>query len=431
MHRILALASMALALAGCCLLPWLPDQRFAKHAAPKPFVVPPAHPASPGATVQPPPAPDGRAVVATPPGHLDPSSLRALASGVTPQAPDPRGLFERSRGEAQPDLRDGLLACRVAVHGRYDDALFAGGADVFLVLTIGRSAPRTSPHRSLRIFTFPVEELDEGESLHARVMDRDVIFHDEIGQGSAPYAGGETRIEAGGGEVVCRPVARQLVQRGRDRAIADVRRAVDRLERDAEPDLGAYDLGYPRERASNATEAIRDALAWMTMSDDALQAQIDRATDFEDRWRERTQDAIEAARDELPEPSTAVALHRAGDVALASLDCGAAASELRAGIDPGARAAEGCVAIVRLTPRRGGPLAASSLEAWGIDPSGGMLTATVLGWRSPDGDWSPSATPHAMTRGEPVDVAVGFPAGTDPALLRIRRGGRPTVLRAR
>lgn len=429
---------LCLALGGCCFFPFLGAQSLTKHAVAKPTPIAAPDPWEPAASQPPafpsqPPFPSqpthGHVPVARPAGHLNQQSFTALTTGAVPQAPDPRGLFDRAARVQADHVQGGLIACRVRLtRGGYDDSLFAGGADVYMHLRLGQGPQRTSPHRSARVFTFPVEDLERGDALSVTVMDRDVFFHDRIGGGRADYTGGETVIHASpGAEVRCRPIAPATVDRARSRALRQVSRAIDRLDR-AAPELEAYDFAYPGDRTTAVLDATREALAFMMLSDPELEAQVDRAVEFDDRWEERVQAAVDEASQTLSEPGAPARVPRLGTLHVDSYACGRAAATEREQIGE-ALVGSGCVLRLGWIPSRTGPVQPSDFEVWGIDGDGGMPTATVEAIETSEGVWTGfDAAPQAH-RGQATSLALSFAPGTRPRLLRVRGPGRAVLLR--
>ena len=425
---------LCLALGGCCLAPFFGSRSPTKFAVAKPLpAIAPAPAPLPPEASRPPALPSrppfGPVPVARPEGHLSQASFAALTTGAVPQAPDPRGLFDRAANVQIEHVEGGLIACRVRLtQGGFDDSLFAGGADVFMHLRIGQGPQRTSPHRSARVFTFPVEDLERGDALAVTVMDRDLFFHDRIGGGRADYTGGATTIHASpGAEVLCRPIAPQTVERARSRALRQISRAIDRLDR-ASPELEAYDFAYPGDRTTAVLDATREALAFMVLSDPALEEQIDRAVEFDDAWEERVQASVDEASRALPEPGEAARVPRLGTVHVDRWSCGANAVAERDAIGE-ALVGSGCVLRLGWIPSRSGPVSASDFEVWGIDGDGGMPAATVEAIQTPEGTWTDFATAPEVRRGQSTSLALTLAPGTRPVLLRVRGSSRAAVLR--
>ena len=111
--------------------------------------------------------------------HLHRARLEGLRGPLVPQVADPSGLFDAA-GDARIDvLEGGMLVCRVGLTGGgYDPGPFAGGADVYMRLSVAGGPRRRTRQTSSRTYTFPVAHLERGETLSVQVMDQDVFADD-------------------------------------------------------------------------------------------------------------------------------------------------------------------------------------------------------------------------------------------------------------
>ncbi|MGE0788414.1 MAG: hypothetical protein AB7S26_22255 [Sandaracinaceae bacterium] len=413
------------------------DRAF-KSAMPKPADAPAlAAATSPGVPPVVARAPIAPPITVGPPRMLSADAFRAQDDAtVAVQAPDPRGLFERSRGVHLDEIDEGMMVCRARVSGGgYDDSFFAGGADVYVILTLGSSAPRRAPQSGLRMYTYPVTDLHRGDPIHARVMDRDLMFDDLIGQGGGRYEGGEVELHAPpNADVVCRPVRPELFEEGRARARRRFRAAVDRLE-GASPALDRPRLGFPSARAMEVLAASHDVLPYVSLSSPSVAEDIERAASLEDRFYERAADMLEADLRSRPEPGARVELPHLGHARIAQLECGADSELLRRELgsaDPSAPFAD-CVAVLELELSRETAidrLARAELVFEGIDRDA-SIESPPASWRVGDGPWqAPIAIPNG-TRADRATVALVFPSRFEPVALALGTGNRRTILRAR
>ena len=391
--------------------------------------------AQPASTIAPPPAPAAAAPrVRRPAGHLDPVSLAALGGGAVPQVPDPRALYDRARDDAPADVENGVMVCSVRLtRGGYDDGLFAGGADVYMTLRIGDGASRSTHQTSRRIYSFPLARLEADDRVRIRVLDDDVFRDDLIGTGNAHWSGGSLFFETDGADVSCRVAHGDAVERPLARALRRVDRQLERVE-GAEPDVAAYDLGYPTERAAGVRGALREALAWVQPGDDEIADRVDRAGEVEEAWEDAASDAVDDAVATLPPPGEAVPLRRLGTVRAGALACDGDAARMRDELERHLDPSAGCLLRVEIATRRGGTLpsaGAGALEVWGVDRAATMIPLQQVGvqrgteWLDP----ASRAQPISYGPGETIAAVYAVPVGTRPALLRAGRDGRAVVLR--
>ncbi len=372
---------------------------------------------------------------------LDRAAFQALAAGPVPQAPGARALYDAAEGARVGPLHDGLLVCEARVHGAgYDDGLFAGGADVFLRLTIGDGETRFTQQNGLRMYTFPVASLAPGDRLDVSVIDDDVFFDDTIGVGGAPYTGGETRVDTPPGAVVtCRPAAAGAVRAGRRQALAQLDRALDRRAR-VRPDLRAVDLGYPAQLNGEVVAAARGVLAYGTLAHPGLAARVERAIAIDAGWADAVREAIDAEVRSLPGPGSPTAAPEVGSLTVDRVACGAEATAARDGIDVVPVRNSGCVVELTLRADRELRLAPAGWSVEGIAARGelsvGAVEAVAEGegaWRSiADGsraDGSPAGVVHLVPAGGSVRLALGLASGPRARLLRLGVRGAPVLLR--
>ncbi|MCA9604676.1 MAG: hypothetical protein KC619_03715 [Myxococcales bacterium] len=394
-----------------------------------------APPARPRPTLAPPTAPAAHAPrVQRPAGHLDPLSLALVGGSTTPQVPDPRALYDRAGDAAPTSVDDAVMVCVARLtRGGYDDDFFGGGADVYMVLRVGEGAERRTYQTPRRTYSFPITRLEEDELVRVRVLDQDLFRDDLIGEGSARWRGGALAISTDGAEVSCRVASGDAVARSRAGALREVDRRLDRV-RGARPDVAAYDLGYPTERAAEVRTALVGALAWSSPQADAIQDRIARAQAIEEAWEDASRDAVDDAFEASPPPGHAVPFARVGTIRSTALLCGPEAArmrdELAAHLDPSAS----CLLRVDITAERGGVLPASgpgALEVWGLDRTATMIPLQPIGLQHGDEWLDPvrRAEPLSYRRADTIAVVYAVPAGTSPALLRVGRDGHAAVLR--
>lgn len=424
---------LALLTTACVGFPLPPVFGPSKTAAPKRLVIAP--PSRPLPTIAPPPAPVANAPrVQRPAGHLDPASLALLGAGTTLQVPDPRGLYDRAGADAPATVDDGVLVCVARLtRGGYDDDFFGGGADVYMVVRLGEGAERGTHQTSRRAYSFPVAHLEEGDLVRVRVLDQDMFRDDLIGQGSARWQGGALAISTDGAEVSCRVAHGDVVARPLERALRRVDGRLERL-RGARPDVAAYDLGYPTQRAADVRSALSEVLAWAPAGSDAIQDRIARAAEVEEAWEDASRDAVDEAIADRPPPGETVPFARTGTVRSSGLLCGAEAArmrdELAAHLDPSA----GCLLRVDITADRGGLLPASgdgALDVWGLDRTATMIPLQPIGLHHGE-EWLDAVRrqePLSYGRGDVITEVYAVPAGTRPALLRLGRGAHAVALR--
>jgi hypothetical protein len=410
---------------GCCLPGWHREEDGAGAARD------PAAPLALGAPPAPAPAAPARL------GHLAEGTFDALANGNQPQPREVTALWESARDARHGSIERGMLICQARVHGAgFDDSFFAGGADVALAARFADGPLRSTAQSGHRIYTFPIARLDPGDALWIRVLDVDVFFNDTIAEGSARFERAPFTLTMGQADVECRAVDPELVSRRTDTAVARLGLAIDALD-DAEPDVSAYDVGYPTDEAARVTAAASDVLAWTDASSPRYRAAIDRAVAFDAEWQRRAGAAVLAAESALPPPGAPVALGTGRELTVREVVCGAGASTLVSSM--GATALDiglgGCLAVVELSSPRATSLPPLSpvsqpWEAWSLDARGDMSAAPVVARRQGDRWIAPDET-VAIAPGESVEVVLALPAHSSARLLRVGDGGRPAVLRVR
>ncbi len=391
---------------------------------------PPGSATAPALAAPPAPAPAPQRL-----GHLTRGVFDALAHGNQPQTREPTALWEGARDPRHGSIERGMLVCQARVHGTgFDDSFFAGGADVALAARFADGAVRSTAQNGHRIYTFPIARLDPGDALWIRVVDVDVFFNDTIAEGSGRFERAPFTLTMGQADVECRAVDPALVSRRTDTALARLGLAIDRLDA-AEPDVSAYDLGYPRDEAARVTAAASEVLAWTDAASPGYRAAVDRATAFDAEWERRAGAAVVAAESALPPPGERIALGTGRELIVREVVCDAGASALAASMGQTALnvGLGGCLAVVGLSSPRATSLPPMSSvsqpwEAWSLDARGDMRAAPVIGRRQGDRWIAPEET-VAITAGESVEVVLALPPRASARLLRVGDGGRPAVLR--
>lgn len=423
---------------GCCLLPGSEEEDTDDQAEGQPqngaYTAPSVGGTAtdaPPASMPPPPPP---VAPGAPPGRLTRASF--VGSPLAPQAPGAAALFGRSAARTTGPIEDGLLVCSATVRGNWDDSFFAGGADVALLVRFGEgAAQRATAQNSLRMYTFPISRLTPGESMWVRVIDRDVLSDDTIGEDFERFESAPFTLNMEHADIECRAVDPALVRDRVATAVASLTRAVNALTA-ATPDVSAYDLGYPSAAAERVIAAAQEVAPWSEGRSREHDAQIERAVGFDAEWERRARAAVDAAMTELPPPGESVAIGGARTISVREVLCGLDATARReamgeASIDSNT---EGCLVVLALAASRRTTLPALEAvdaqwdEVWGLDASARMLGAHIAA-RARSGAYLPTTEPVVLTPGEPIDVVVSLPRTSQAALLRVRDGGRAVLLR--
>lgn len=424
MIRLTLACSFACCLIGCCLVP-APPQPAADPQPPTPAVA-----IAPFATPLAAPPPPPIVVPAPAPGRLTRASFDA--AGAVPQAPGLRELYEHAR-RPSTGIENGMLVCSARVRNEsWDDSLFAGGADVALRARFGSGPIRSTAQSGLRTYTFPIAQLERGDTVWIRVVDIDVFSHDTIAEGSIRFEQAPFTLTMGQADVECRAVDAALVARRAAAAIHELARTIDELG-EVQPDVQGYDLGYPRATAGRVVEAATAARAW-TDGGPAYDVEVDRAIAFDTDWDARARRAVGAAMRTLPAPGASTAIRRDLHASVREVACGADAAALGASMSSSTDTTPGgCLVVLALDASSRVTLPAldqpdAQWEAWALDRSAHMWTARVVA-RSRDGAYLPASEPVVVEPGAPVEVTISLPPGATPVLLRVRDGGRPAILR--
>lgn len=284
---------------------------------------------------------------------LDRASFEALARGRVPQIPGGARLFEEARPHDGGPLEGAVLVCRTMMVPGHDDwdGPF-GGPELELRARVG-SGPlrRTGEGRPAGLFTLPVARLAPGEHVWMRLVDRDVLYDDPIGEGSTRFAGATPLvISMRTATIECRAIEGERVEEVARPALGRIDFALEQVER-ARPDVTEAALGYPTSDAIAVRREASATAAWIDWSNSRVEERIARASRFEAAWSIAAREEVARAERELPPPEATAPVGSGRHARILEIACGTAAVRVRGSVGDALAQSPGeepCVARVAI-----------------------------------------------------------------------------------
>jgi hypothetical protein len=348
-----------------------------------------------------------------PPAPASPLGPDAFVNLDRPVPQLDAALFDSAAPHARGPLVRGVLICRVTVRAGPDpNNSLEGDPDPILTLAVRGGTPRTSPVHDDMIFTasFPVARLNAGDALVFQLLDEDILFHDLMAQGEGTFGSAPFRVPLQASEAECRTLEGEAVSVPADAAIRELAAAIDAMP-DPTPSLAVRDFGYPQGAAHLVMDAAKRVLAWVSTSDPAYRAQIERAAAYDGRWHTRLAAAIGAAR----APASAT-LEDGSRIRSARRSCGEDAHRLGAQIGLGSTPLDRCAVTITLESEA---TSVPVLEVESIDERGGVAPTSLVARRYDGGAWVTHRDPLTVDPGRPVELVYTTRWLERSALLRI------------